>query len=115
MATSNSKLPLISVVVPSYNQARFLAEALDSIFRQGYPRLEVVVMDGGSSDDSVAVIESYQARLKFWQSRPDGGQSAAINAGVAHCTRDLVAWLNSDDFYRGDAPPTVGRRYQAYP
>src|SRR5262249_59801590 len=67
MATSPS-LPLISVVVPSFNQAQFLPEALESIFRQNYPRLEVVVMDGGSTDDSVAIIESYADRLAYWPS-----------------------------------------------
>src|SRR5579859_7922275 len=102
MPTQRGPLPRISIVVPSYNQARFLPEALDSIFRQGYPHLEVVVMDGGSDDGSVKVIESYAPRLKYWQSRPDGGQSAAINAGMGHCTGDLVAWLNSDDFYWRD-------------
>src|SRR5262249_62220934 len=114
MATSPS-LPLISVVVPSFNQAQFLPEALESIFRQNYPRLEVVVMDGGSTDDSVAIIESYADRLAHWQSRPDGGQSSAINSGVEHCTGELVAWLNSDDFYWGDALWTVARAYQAHP
>ena len=115
MAIPAPALPLISVVVPSYNQAPFLAEALDSIFRQAYPRLEVVVMDGGSTDDSVAILESYVPRLKYWQSQRDGGQSAAINAGVARCQGDLVAWLNSDDFYWGDALWTVARAYRAYP
>lgn len=114
MATS-PPLPLISVVVPSYNQAQFLPEALESIFRQGYPRLEVVVMDGGSSDGSVAVIESYADRLAYWQSQRDGGQSAAINAGMRRCTGDLVAWLNSDDFYWGDCLWTVARAYAVHP
>jgi glycosyltransferase involved in cell wall biosynthesis len=114
MADSTS-LPLISIVIPSYNQARFLPEALESIFRQGYPRAEVVVMDGGSTDDSVAVIESYADRLAYWQSERDGGQSAAINAGMRQCTGDLVAWLNSDDFYWGDCLWSVARAYLAYP
>src|SRR5439155_12001629 len=100
---------------PSYNQGRFLPETLESIFRQDYPDLEVVVMDGGSTDGSVAVIESYAPRLKHWQSRPDGGQSAAINAGMRHCTGDLVTWLNSDDFFWRDALWAVGRAYAAYP
>ena len=115
MATLKPALPLLSIVVPSYNQAAFLSEALDSIFRQNYPRLEVLVMDGGSTDDSVAIIQSYADRLKYWQSQADGGQSSAINAGVARCTGDLVAWLNSDDFYWGDALWTVARAYQAHP
>src|SRR4051794_15840558 len=108
-------LPLISVVVPSYNQAQFLPEALESIFRQRYPCLEVVVMDGGSSDGSVAIIESYADRLAYWQSQRDGGQSAAINAGMRRCTGDLVAWLNSDDFYWGDCLWNVARAYTAHP
>src|SRR5205807_5822768 len=67
MASPAASLPRISLVVPSYNQACFLPEALDSIFRQQYPHLEVVVMDGGSTDGSVALIESYAPRLKYWQ------------------------------------------------
>jgi glycosyltransferase involved in cell wall biosynthesis len=115
MPSRDSQLPRISLVVPSYNQARFLPKALDSIFSQQYPHLEVVVMDGGSTDGSVAVIESYAPRLKYWQSRPDGGQSRAINAGMRHCTGDLVAWLNSDDFYWADALWVVARAYADYP
>src|SRR5262245_30019258 len=109
------RLPRISVVVPSYNQGHFLGEALASLFGQGYPDLEVVVMDGGSADDSVAVIRRYADRLAYWQSRRDGGQSAAINAGMARCTGDLVAWLNADDYYWRDALWVVGRAFAAHP
>src|SRR5437870_5274131 len=115
MAATYSQLPCIRVVVPSYNQGRFLVDAVDSIFRQQYPRLEVVVMDGGSSDDSVAIIHSYAHRLKYWQSQKDGGQSAAINAGMHHCTGELVAWLNSDDVYWGNALWSVAQAYATYP
>lgn len=115
MYPANPRLPRISVVVPSYNQGHFLGEALESVFRQGYPDLEVVVMDGGSTDESVSVIRSYSDRLSYWQSQKDGGQSAAINAGVERCTGDLVAWLNSDDYYWGDALWTVGRAHAAHP
>jgi glycosyltransferase involved in cell wall biosynthesis len=109
------KLPLISIVVPSYNQGCYLREALESIFRQEYPRLEVIVMDGGSNDDSVAIIRSFLDRIKHWQSQPDEGQSSAINQGIQYCTGDLVAWLNSDDYYWGDAFWKVGRAYSAFP
>src|ERR1022692_3473524 len=112
---NESDLPRISVVVPSYNQGHFLPEALDSIFRQEYPDLEVVVMDGGSTDDSLAVIQSNAHRLYYWQSEKDGGQSAAINAGVRHCTGDLVAWLNSDDLYWGNALWSIAHAYRAHP
>jgi glycosyltransferase involved in cell wall biosynthesis len=105
----------IGIVVPSFNQGAFLGEALESIFRQDYPSLEVVVMDGGSTDESVDIIRSYRARLKYWQSQPDDGQSAAINEGVRRVTSELVGWLNSDDFYWGDSLWTVARAYQAHP
>jgi glycosyltransferase involved in cell wall biosynthesis len=108
-------LPLLSVVVPSFNQARYLPQTLESIFAQEYPRLEVVVMDGGSTDGSVEIIRGYESRLKHWKTGPDGGQAAAINEGMRHCTGSLVAWLNSDDFYHGDALWTVGRAYAAHP
>ncbi|GIW79330.1 MAG: hypothetical protein KatS3mg105_1137 [Gemmatales bacterium] len=108
-------LPTISVVVPSYNQADFLPEALESIFCQEYPKLEVIVIDGGSDDDSVPIIRRYQHKLKYWQSEPDGGQSAAINAGMRYAEGELVAWLNSDDFYFADALWQVARAYAAHP
>src|SRR5438552_4193486 len=111
---SSSPLPRISVVVPSYNQGRFLRHCLDSIFSQGYPNLEVVVMDGGSTDESVAILQEMAPHLAYWQSQPDGGQSAAINAGMRHCTGDLVTWLNSDDWYWGESLWVVGRAYAAH-
>src|SRR5262249_36361644 len=115
MSARLSQLPTISVVVPSYNQGQFLAETLESIFAQEYPRLEVVVMDGGSTDDSVALIKSYAPLLTYWQSQRDGGQSSAINDGVRRCTGDLVTWLNSDDFYWGHALWDVGRAWAQHP
>lgn len=108
-------LPLISVVVPSFNQGQFLGQALESIFNQNYPRVEVLVMDGGSTDNSVDIIRSYEGRLAYWQSQSDQGQSAAVNEGVSRATGDLVAWLNSDDFYYGDCFWTVADAYQCLP
>src|SRR5207253_10244668 len=87
----------------------------DSLFCQNYPSLEVVVMDGGSTDNSVDIIRAHAHRLKHWQSQKDGGQSAAINAGVQLCTGDLVAWLNSDDYYWRDCLWTVGRAFLQHP
>jgi glycosyltransferase involved in cell wall biosynthesis len=110
-----SELPVISVVVPSFNQGRFLEQALASIFDQEYPRAEVIVVDGGSSDDSVAIIRRYEDRLLRWRSGPDGGQAAAIEEGVSHASGDLVAWLNSDDFYCPDALWRVARAYLRHP
>ena len=108
-------LPAISVIVPSLNQGRYLAEALESIFRQGYPRLQVVLMDGGSTDNTVEIVRAYESRLTYWQSGSDGGQAAAINEGARHCSGDLLGWLNSDDYYLRDSLWTVARAHAASP
>lgn len=92
-------LPKISVVTPSYNQAQFLEATMESIHGPGYPNLEHIVMDGGSTDGSVEIIERYADRLAHWQSGPDGGQTEAIAAGFEHATGDILCWLNSDDLY----------------
>jgi GT2 family glycosyltransferase len=88
--------PLVTIAVPSFNQGRFLDEALASIFVQDVP-VEVFVVDGGSTDDSVDVIRRYEHRLAGWRSRPDGGQADAINEGIAKGSAPYVGWLNSDD------------------
>jgi len=92
-------LPRITVVTPSYNQAPFLRETIESVLGQGYPNLEYIIMDGGSTDGSAAIIEEYAPRIAHWQSAKDGGQAAAINAGFARATGGILAWLNSDDYY----------------
>jgi glycosyltransferase involved in cell wall biosynthesis len=92
-----ARLPRITVVVPSYEQGSFLEETLRSILLQGYPDLEVLVMDGGSKDETVSVIKKYEPWLAGWVSERDGGQSAAINKGWRRATGELLTWLNSDD------------------
>lgn len=90
--------PRFSIVTPSFNQGRFLEATIRSVLDQNYPNLEYVVQDGGSTDDSVAVIERYRSRLTFAESRPDRGQAHAINLGFAHAaTGEIMAYLNSDD------------------
>jgi glycosyltransferase involved in cell wall biosynthesis len=89
--------PKISVVTPSYNQAHFLEATLRSILLQGYPNLELFVMDGGSRDGSVEIIRKYEPWLSGWVSEPDGGQSAAINRGLNACSGSFATWINSDD------------------
>lgn len=91
--------PRISVVTPSLNQAEFLEQTIRSVLLQGYPNLEYIVMDGGSSDGSLAVIEKYAPLLSHWDSRPDRGQGHAINKGWRRCTGEILCWLNSDDLY----------------
>lgn len=92
-----SPLPTLALVTPSYNQADYLEECIDSVLGQGYPNLEYVIMDGGSTDGSVDIIRKYERHLSYWQSRPDGGQYQAINEGFRHTRGELMTWLNSDD------------------
>jgi glycosyltransferase involved in cell wall biosynthesis len=98
-------LPKISVVVPSYNQGMYLDDCLRSIIGQAYPSLELLVMDGGSTDNSVDIIQSHGSSITFWRSEQDGGQAAAINEGFARASGDVLCWLNSDDLY---LPGTLG-------
>ena len=87
---------LLSVVVPCKNRAAFLRETLESILQQDYANIECIVMDGGSTDGTVAILESYGDRIQ-WRSEPDAGPAAAINEGWARASGDVLTWLNADD------------------
>jgi hypothetical protein len=89
--------PTICVVTPSYNQAKYLTQTLRSVLDQDYPKLEYVVQDGGSRDESPKILEQFGTRLTYWESKRDGGQSQAINLGFHHTTGEIMAYLNSDD------------------
>lgn len=104
-------LPKFSIVTPSFNQARWLQQALSSVVEQGYPRVELIVMDGGSTDGSREILERYSGRIAYWQSAPDGGQTAALNAGVARVTGEITGWINSDDYYLPNALAAAARRF----
>jgi len=108
-----SPWPKLSIVIPSYNQGEFLEETLRSVLLQGYPNLEVIVIDGGSRDNSVTILEKYAPWLSYWVSEPDRGQSHAINKGFQRATGDYLAWMNSDDCYLADALATVFSRTRA--
>lgn len=108
-------LPRITVVTPSFNQAAYLEETILSVLNQNYPRLEYMVMDGGSQDGSVEIIQKYADRLVYWVSEPDRGQAHAIKKGFARATGELLAWLNSDDLYEPGALWKIGRAYAANP
>ncbi len=108
-------LPRISVVTPSYQQANYLRQTLESIHAQNYPNLEHIVIDGGSTDGSIEILKAYDSQLAYWVSEPDAGQSDAINKGFAHATGEIMTWLNSDDVLLDGALQTVGEIFQAFP
>lgn len=112
---ANDRLPRITIVTPSYQQASYLDGTIQSVVDQAYPALEYFVYDGGSTDGSVEIIAARSDVIDYWQSRPDGGQSAAINAGWARATGEILGWLNSDDRLAAGALHRVGQLFVDHP
>ena len=109
------QLPKITVVTPSYNQGQFLEETIRSVLLQGYPNLEYIVIDGGSSDESPAIIQKYADSLTYWVSEPDAGQASAINKGLMRGTGAVMGWLNSDDILQPGALQMIGAAFAKNP
>jgi glycosyltransferase involved in cell wall biosynthesis len=109
-----STLPKISIIIPAFQQREFLARALDSLTRQEYPRLEVIVVDGGSTDGTVALLEGSPV-VSRWVSEPDEGQTQALNKGFRLATGEVYGWLNCDERYRPGALQLVGEAFAAEP
>ncbi len=105
----NSK---ISIVTPSFNQGKYLEETIDSVLSQEYQDLEYIIIDGGSTDESVEIIKKYQKYLKYWVSETDYGQSHAIQKGLEHCTGDIFNWLNSDDLLVKESLNTIAENFK---
>ncbi len=108
-------LPLVSIVTPSFNQARFLEATLRSVLDQDYPNLEYLVVDGASSDGSVEIIRRFAHRLTWWISEKDSGQAEAINKGLRRARGEYVGWLNSDDVYLPGAVSAAVAAFRSNP
>lgn len=103
LKVSTQKLPKISVIIPNYNYGSFIEETICSVINQNYKNLEIIVIDGGSTDNSVDIIKKYQSSINYWISEKDEGQADAINKGLKVATGEYVAYINSDDVYLPNA------------
>lgn len=107
--------PLISIVTPSYNQGPFLEQCIRSVLLQGYPNLELIVVDGGSTDESLSVIEQYNSWIKYWVSEKDAGPASALNKGFRYASGEILAFLNADDFYLPGCLATIAEEFRTNP
>ena len=103
--------PRITLVTPSFNQGQYLEQTLRSVLDQGYPNLEYIVVDGGSTDDSVEITKRYADRLAWWVSEKDAGQSDALDKGFARATGEVFGYINSDDVLYPGALDAVAKAY----
>ena len=111
---SGAPWPRLSIVTPSFNQGQFLEETIRSVLLQNYPNLEYIIIDGGSTDNSIEIIKKYEPWISYWVSESDRGQSHAINKGLARCTGEIFNWINSDDLLLPDALSHVARAFEGY-
>lgn len=105
-------LPKISIVTPSFNQGEFIEETILSVINQDYPNIEYIIIDGGSTDNTVEIIKKYEKKLAYWVSEKDSGQSEAINKGFKRATGDIVCWINSDDILMPGAIDKVVKHFE---
>lgn len=104
--------PKISIVTPSYNQGKYIEQTIRSVLLQNYPNLEYIIIDGGSSDETVDIIKKYEPWIKYWISEKDRGQTNAINKGLIKCEGEIFNWLNSDDYYNTECFKNLAENFQ---
>ncbi len=109
------QLPKITIITPSYNQEQYLEQTILSIISQGYENLEYIIIDGGSTDNSVDIIKKYQDKLYYWVSEKDNGQSDAIQKGLSKATGDIFNWINSDDYLEPNALYSIAEAFLKNP
>lgn len=113
--SDNHKWPRITIVTPSFNQGQFIEETIRSVLLQGYPNLEYIIIDGGSTDETIRIIQKYARWITYWQSAADAGQADAIGEGFQQASGEILAWQNSDDFYEPGAFKHVAQFFTANP
>jgi len=114
MIDKTDSYPKISIITPSFNQGEFIEDTIISVISQNYPNLEYIIIDGGSTDNTIEIIKKYEEKINYWRSQPDRGQSHAINKGIKVATGEIINWLNSDDLLTENALFEIAKAFHQH-